>query len=77
MKKGVKILVNAVFYFGAITFLTYLFLIISGYFGCCLGLSEMLYDKIVLIVVVCAAITLGFCILNNCIKISKKKPGAL
>lgn len=71
MKASLKIFVNSALTFAAIGFVTYLLIIISGFFGCCAGISTFLYHKIVLILVVTGAITFGICLYKNCYKSTK------
>ncbi len=68
MKASLKIFVNSALMFGLIGFVSYLFIIIAGFFGCCAGLSTFLYHKIVMLILVSGALTFGFCLYNNCYK---------
>ncbi len=72
MNGSIKIFVNAALSFAVVGFVTYLFIIIASFFGCCAGLSSFLYHKIVLAIVVAGAATFGFCLYNNCYKASRK-----
>ena len=72
MKTGLKLFVNSALMFAVIGFVTYLFIIVAGFFGCCAGITEYLYHKVVLLIVVSGAITFGFCLYNNCYKTSRK-----
>ncbi|MEJ2595395.1 MAG: hypothetical protein P8100_09780 [bacterium] len=66
MKLNLRIFVNAALTFAIIGFMTYLFIIIAGFFGCCAGITDFLFHKIVLILVVAGAVTFGICLYNNC-----------
>ncbi len=66
MKLNLKIFVNAALTFAIVGFVTYLFIIIAGFFGCCAGITDYLFNKIVLILVVAGAVTFGICLYNNC-----------
>lgn len=68
MKASLKIFVNSALAFAAIGFITYLFVIIAGFFGCCAGISSFLYHKIVLVLVSAGAIIFGICLYRNCYK---------
>ena len=68
MKASLKLFVNSALSFAAIGFITYLFVIIAGFFGCCAGISSFLYHKIVLVLVAAGAITFGICLYRNCYK---------
>lgn len=68
MKTSLKIFVNSALSFAAIGFVTYLFVIISGYFACCAGMSSFIYSKIVLALVAAGAVTFGVCLYKNCYK---------
>lgn len=72
MRLSLRIFVNAALSFAAIGFVTYLFIVIASFFGCCAGISEFLYHKIVIGLVVLGALVFGFCLYNNCYKISKQ-----
>jgi hypothetical protein len=72
MRLSLKIFVNAALTFAVIGFVTYLFIIIAGFFGCCAGITDYLFHKIVLILVVAGAITFGLCLYNNCYLSSKR-----
>lgn len=72
MNLSLKHFVNAALTFAVIGFITYLFIIIAGFFGCCAGITDYLFHKIVLLLVVAGAITFGVCLYNNCYLSSKK-----
>lgn len=69
---SLKIFVNAALTFAVIGFVTYLFIIVAGFFGCCAGISDSLYYQIIIAIVVAAAIAFGACMYNNCYLSSKK-----
>lgn len=71
MKASLKIFINSALAFAAIGFVTYLFIIIAGFFGCCAGLSTFAYHKIVLVLVSLGAIAFGVCLYRNCYKAIK------
>jgi hypothetical protein len=72
MRLSLKVFVNAALTFAVVGFITYLFIIIAGFFGCCAGITDYLFHKIVLILVVAGALTFGVCLYNNCYLSSKK-----
>lgn len=72
MRLNLKIFVNAALTFAVIGFVTYLFIIIAGFFGCCAGITDYLFNKIVLLLVAAGAITFGVCLYNNCYSSLKK-----
>lgn len=72
MKASLKLFVNSALTFAAIGFVTYLFVIIAGFFGCCAGISTFLYHKIVLVLVSAGAIIFGVCLYRNCWKTFKQ-----
>ena len=63
-----KICVSA-FIFAVIGFLAYLFIVITSFIGCCVGLSLGIYNIIVICIVGVSAIFGGLCLYNNCSKI--------
>lgn len=69
---SLKIFVNAALTFAVIGFVTYLFIIVAGFFGCCAGISDSLYYQIIIAIVVAATIAFGVCMYNNCYLSSKK-----
>lgn len=68
MKTSLKIFINSALTFAAIGFVTYLFIIIAGFFGCCAGISTFIYHKIVLTIVAAGAISFGIYLYKNCYK---------
>jgi hypothetical protein len=72
MKPSLKLFVNAALSFAIIGFVTYLFILIAGFFGCCVGISNSLYDQIIIAIIAAAAISFGVCMYNNCYLSSKK-----
>lgn len=72
MRLSLKIFVNAALTFAVIGFITYLFIIIAGFFGCCAGITDHLFNKIVLLLVSAGAVTFGVCLYNNCYASLKK-----
>ena len=73
MKLSMKIFANAAFTFAVIGFVTYLCIVIAGFFGCCAGITDAVYYKIILTIVVAAAATFGVCMYNNCYLGNKQK----
>lgn len=63
-----KILLNLLMMSGVIGFVTYLFIIISSFLSCCVGLDSFIYQQIVLGLVILGTVTLGVCMYNNCYK---------
>ena len=72
MNASLKIFVNAALTFSVVGFLTYLFIIIAAFFGCCAGITDYLFHKIVLLLVVTGVVTFGVCLYNNCYATLKK-----
>ena len=71
MKLNLKLFVNSALSFALIGFITYLFIVIASFFGCCAGISEFLYHKIVIVLVVIGTLVFGFSMYNNCSKASQ------
>jgi len=72
MKLNLKIFANAALTFAVIGFLTYLFIVITGFFGCCVGITDLLFKKIILLLVFAGLVTFGVCLFNNCYSSLKK-----
>jgi len=70
MKLSLKLFVNAALSFAIVGFITYLFIVIASFFGCCAGMSNFIYHKIVIALVVLGATAFGYCMYNNCYKAS-------
>jgi len=70
MKTGIKIFVNVSLLFSFIGFVTYLFLIIGSFLGCCFKISTSLFETIAIIMIVAAFTVFTFCI-YNCIRQKK------
>ncbi len=68
MKTSLRLFINSALTFAAIGFVTYLIIIIAGFFGCCAGISTFVYHKIVLAIVAAGAIIFGICLYKNCYK---------
>ncbi len=66
MKLSLKLFVNAALSFAIVGFITYLFIVIASFFGCCAGMSNFIYHKIVIALVVLGATAFGYCMYNNC-----------
>lgn len=60
------VLANLALLFGIIGFVGYLFLIVAGFFGCCTGITTVLFHKIVLFILSAAVIIFVICMYNNC-----------
>lgn len=72
MKTGLKIFVNAALIFTLVGFATYIFILIVGFFGCCAGISDYLFQNIVNIIFIAGAVTFGISMYNNCYQSLKK-----
>lgn len=68
-----KFFVNFSLTFAVIGFITYLLIVIASFFGCCVGLTDFMYQKIILALVIIGTITFGVCMYNNCSKHLKNK----
>lgn len=68
MKLSMKIFVNAALSFALIGFVTYLFIVMISFFGCCAGMSSFVYHNIVIGLVSAGVVVFGFCLYNNCYK---------
>lgn len=68
MRLSLKLFINSALTFAVVGFITYLFIVIASFFGCCAGISEFLYHKIVIALVVLGTVVFGFCLYNNCSK---------
>ncbi len=67
------VLANFALLFGFIGFIGYLFMIISGLFGCCAGLTTPLFHKIIIFTLVFAVVLFGVCMYNNCCTAAKRE----
>lgn len=66
------VLANLALLFGIIGFIGYIFLIIASVFGCCAGLTTLVYHKLVLGVLALAVVIFILCMYNNCCKTRDK-----
>jgi len=66
MKTGIKIFANATLMIGIIGFISYLVLIIAGFFGCCFEISGILFEKIILCTIIAAGFVFALGMYNNC-----------
>jgi len=62
----INILINFALLSSFIGFVAYLFIIIVSFFGCCVGMDNLLYHKIITFIISIGAIILGVCMYNNC-----------
>lgn len=67
------VLANLALLFGAIGFIGYLFIILASAIGCCTGVTTSGFRIIVIVILAAAALICGFCMLNNCCKVSNKE----
>lgn len=74
MNTSLRIFTKAALTFAAVGFVTYLFIIIAGFFGCCAGITDYLFNKIVLILVVAGGVTFGICLYNHCYLSAGRSP---
>lgn len=63
---------NLALLFGIIGFIGYLFLIIASFFGCCAGLTTLVYHKLVLGILTLAVVVFIICMYNNCCRTKGK-----
>jgi hypothetical protein len=71
MKDGRKIFVNAMLLFAIVGFVSYLFIIITSFFGCCAGITKFFYQEVTLVILLVGLIVFAFCMYNNCYKTRK------
>ncbi|MBU2652164.1 MAG: YidC/Oxa1 family membrane protein insertase [Bacteroidetes bacterium] len=64
-------LVNIAILFGFFGFISYILLILAGFFGCCAGLSSKGYFIIAGLIMAVAVILFAICAYNNCCNIKK------
>lgn len=68
-----NVFANFALLFGAIGFISFLFLIIAGFFSCCSGVTTLIYHRIVLLILAVAVLSFALCMYNNCCKPQKNK----
>jgi len=71
MKKFTKTFLTASLLFAVIFFVVYLLAFVASFFGCCAGISTLLYNNIVWLLFGIGAITFAFCMNNICNKEGK------
>jgi hypothetical protein len=71
MNNSLKIFANATLLFAIIGFISYLFFITASFLGCCTGITEFLYRKITLLIMLIGMIVFVFCLHNNCYRTRK------
>ncbi len=71
MKTNPKALLTAFLLFAVIFFVVYLLVLVASFFGCCAGISTLLYNNIVWLLFGIGAITFAFCMNNICNKDGK------
>jgi len=63
-----KLFVNFSILFSGLGFLFYLFLIITSFFGCCIGMDNLVFHKLIVVGSTLTTCFLGWCLYRNCCK---------
>ncbi len=66
MEPKFRIIVSAALTFSLIGFVLYLLFILSGFLGCCFGISLAGYDQVLIVLAVAALATFGICFYTSC-----------
>jgi hypothetical protein len=66
MEARIKMIISAALTFSFIGFVLYLLVILSGFIGCCLGISLSGYDQVLIVLVGAALATFGVCFYTSC-----------
>lgn len=62
------ILVKSLLTLGIIGFITYLFIVVASFFGCCAGIEQSHFHFIVIGISILGAVGFGACLYNNLCK---------
>jgi len=68
MKTNLKLILKATLLFAVVFFVVYLLIAIAAYFGCCIGLTTLFYNRIVWVILGLGVLVFTFCVYNNCYK---------
>jgi len=63
-----KLFVNSSLIFSGLGFLFYLFLIVSSFFSCCIGLDNLIFHKFITVGATLVTCFFGWCMYRNCYK---------
>lgn len=63
-----KIVISEVLLLSLIGFIIYVLAIIASFMGCCLGITNVIFDKIVLILSISGIVAFGICSYFTCFK---------
>jgi|GEM_PF-1045110 len=66
MEPKFRVIISAALTFSLIGFVLYLLIILSGFLGCCLGISRAGYDHVLIVLVIAALVTFGICFYTSC-----------
>lgn len=72
MEAKLKILFSEFLLFATIGFFIYLLVILAGFIGCCVGITEVLFDQILLVLVIIGVVTFVACSYFICFKEKSK-----
>ncbi len=63
-----RLLTNLALISGSLGFLGILLVLLSGFLGCCAGITTLSFHRILLILLGAAVVLFAWCIYNNCYK---------
>lgn len=66
MEARIRMIIGAALTFSLIGFVLYLLFILTGFVGCCLGISIPGYDQVLIVLVASALATFGICFYTSC-----------
>lgn len=68
MEAKLKIFISELLLFALIGFLIYLLVIVASFIGCCLGVTQVIFDQILLVLVISGLVVFGVCSYFTCFK---------
>jgi len=71
METKSKILISELLLFAAIGFSIYLLAIVASFIGCCVGITQVIFDQVLLVLAISGFVAFGVCSYFTCFK--KKK----
>lgn len=66
MEARLRMIISAALTFTIIGFALYLLIILTGFLGCCLGISISGYEQILIALVAAALVSFGICFYTSC-----------
>ena len=68
MKARMKLFLNSALTFAVIFFVVYLLMVLAAFLGCCTGVTDFFYERLIWIIVALGILVFALCFYNSCYK---------